>query len=653
MGLASSASAQTVWRLDVNGNWGDSTKWNPQAVPNRSGAAAALGAVITAPRTITMNLPVTLGSLVIDNANSYTIVASGTPTLNRLALDTDGPGSALLSASGINGAGSHEMQAYIELLDPLEISVSTNVQFSIGPIMGGTGYGVDKVGAGVLVLKGPTSYTGLTKVSGGTLKLQVPGDLPRPAALQVAQTATFDLNGADPKLSSLSGVGSITNSSNSRGYLLLDLSSSQFDGVIGGNNRPIDVELQKGLLRLSKPQTYSGKTSILNPFSVITLGPQAGLPSTTELTGVGALDLGGSATQAGVNQTVAKLTGTLDIWNDLGIQQPVGAIFTISDPANSTFDGTLRGNLALEKGGQGSLTLTGQNTYVGRTVVTDGLLKLGRADIVQSGVVLLNDGRLDLAGFEQSVTWLAGSPDALVGDSQTNTINYLTADIGGADLSVFNGVIADKIQLHKEDIGTLELGGANTYSEGTIIRGGTILVSNAQGSATGAGDVAVEDGGILKGTGSCAGEVTIKANGTIVPGRTIGALTVGTLVLDHDDSRFVVDLDRPNRFGPPDNDLLVVSGDLVLNGSLIVNAGSNFGPGRYRLISYGGQLIANNTLTVAVGVNGTIDLSVPGFVDLVVTPAVPAASGTGLFIMTLLLVLAGAHGATLSSKSRG
>jgi fibronectin-binding autotransporter adhesin len=147
----------------------------------------------------------------------------------------------------------------------------------------------------------------------------------------------------------------------------------------------------------------------------------------------------------------------------------------------------------------------------------------------------------------------------------------------------------------------------------------------------------------LSGSGNCAGEVTVKADGAIAPGRTVGVLTVGTLVLDHDDSRLVFDLDRPDLVGPPDNDLLIVAGDLVLDGKLTVNRGPNIGPGRYRLISYQGRLVSNNILSA---VDGNIDTSVPGIVDLVVPPPppVPALPRWGPFLMGLLLVLGGALG---------
>ena len=53
--------AQT-WNLNANGNWGVAANWTPASVPNGIGASASLLNVITAPRTVSLNVPVTLGN---------------------------------------------------------------------------------------------------------------------------------------------------------------------------------------------------------------------------------------------------------------------------------------------------------------------------------------------------------------------------------------------------------------------------------------------------------------------------------------------------------------------------------------------------------------------------------------------------------------
>ena len=117
-----------------------------------------------------------------------------------------------------------------------------------------------------------------------------------------------------------------------------------------------------------------------------------------------------------------------------------------------------------------------------------------------------------------------------VGSIQGNGVVILGATnliVGSNNLSTtFSGLIQDGIygsggQLSKIGKGNLTLSGANTYTGGTAVSGGTLLVKNQTGSATGTGAVQVNSG-TLGGTGSISGPVTI-GNGT-----TKGTLLGGT-----------------------------------------------------------------------------------------------------------------------------
>lgn len=67
------------------------------------------------------------------------------------------------------------------------------------------------------------------------------------------------------------------------------------------------------------------------------------------------------------------------------------------------------------------------------------------------------------------------------------------------------------------------LSGVNSYSGGTIVNAGTLLVNNPFASGTGSGFVAVSNNGTLGGSGTIAGPVTVA--GTLAPGQSVGTLT--------------------------------------------------------------------------------------------------------------------------------
>ena len=117
----------------------------------------------------------------------------------------------------------------------------------------------------------------------------------------------------------------------------------------------------------------------------------------------------------------------------------------------------------------------------------------------------------------------------------------------------------------KDGPGTLTLTGANTYSGGTTVAAGTLLVNNTTGSGTGSGPVAVEDGATLGGNGTIAGATVIAAGGTLSPGNSAGTLTFNSnLTLDPGATLFSDVL-----FGGSATDLVVVHGDVSLGGAIL------------------------------------------------------------------------------------
>ena len=88
------------WNVNSNGNWSSAANWTI-GVPNSADAVAVFGAIITAPRTVTVDVPITVGRIGFENANAYRIAGTNTVTLNATS------GDAVINVA----SGSHTISA--------------------------------------------------------------------------------------------------------------------------------------------------------------------------------------------------------------------------------------------------------------------------------------------------------------------------------------------------------------------------------------------------------------------------------------------------------------------------------------------------------------------------------------------------------------
>jgi autotransporter-associated beta strand protein len=106
--------------------------------------------------------------------------------------------------------------------------------------------------------------------------------------------------------------------------------------------------------------------------------------------------------------------------------------------------------------------------------------------------------------------------------SQTLRVETATSFGGGVEES------GGPARLTKTGSGTLTLSGTGTYSGGTEVAEGRLVVDNASGSATGTGEVRVKSGAEIGGGGSIAGLLVLEEGAVLSPGRSIGQLSVGS-----------------------------------------------------------------------------------------------------------------------------
>ena len=134
----------------------------------------------------------------------------------------------------------------------------------------------------------------------------------------------------------------------------------------------------------------------------------------------------------------------------------------------------------------------------------------------------------------------------------------------------------------KEGSGTLTLSGFNSYSGGTAVTGGTLLVNNTGGSGTGTGAVTVTGSGTtLGGTGIISGPVTVFEGASVAPGNgsnNTGTLQTGTLTLSPT-ANFRVDINGTTA-GTFDQIRVNTGGVFILNSNLLVTVGTTLSLGQ-------------------------------------------------------------------------
>jgi autotransporter-associated beta strand protein len=196
----------------------------------------------------------------------------------------------------------------------------------------------------------------------------------------------------------------------------------------------------------------------------------------------------------------------------------------------------------------------------GRIVFTHG-------DGGTARVEVFGNGTLDVSGY-------SGIPPLAIGSLEGDGLVSLGANsltIGGNNLSTtFSGLIQGSSALTKVGRGTLSLTGASSYTEGTTVSGGTLMVGNTIGSATGPGRLKVSAGS-LGGTGIIVGPVIVGTGSgrgaRLSPGtrKTLGTLTLQNGLTLNPDATYAFIL----------NSTMVNSATVSARG-IIINSGALF-----------------------------------------------------------------------------
>ena len=294
--------------------------------------------------------------------------------------------------------------------------------------------------------------------------------------------------------------------------------------------------------------TLTGVNDILSGFTgetiigggILSLAKAAALGSG----GLGVSDSGGEL----LVTATADVTNHLDVGANFTIAATSGQTLTIGDPSPWIFQNTFTLSFGAS-GDNGTVVWQtpsgsgGVGTVSWAVVVQNGTLQAGDSnfsDLTEPATSTIVDAgaTLDLAGYSASVNNLQGA--GVVTDSGAAAVLSLT----GSLVDTFNGEITGAIML-EVFAGDQILGGANTYTGGTLIESGGALSLTNDGSIVGpitdggtltvgygeSGNVALD--GAITGDGAFdqegAGTTTLaSANNTFGGGTTISA---GTLEL--------------------------------------------------------------------------------------------------------------------------
>lgn len=329
-----------------------------------------------------------------------------------------------------------------------------------------------KTGSGQLSLHAANAHSGSFDVQQGTLTVYG-APLVTAGGVHLASGATFDVFMTSATIGALSGSGifSVLDAPVSVGA---GGASSTFDGRILTNSS--FTKVGDGTLTLTN--ATSSFTSTIVSGGTLRLGAANILPqSSLTLNYDGALDLNGHSTTFA--QLASDFSTTRILLGD--------ATLTLEDFTNNVFNGVISGTGGFTKTGSAELRLGNQHTYTGATSLANGTLELGTNYVLPeaSAVSLGQNATLKLIGTTQNIHSLTGGGTIALSSGEL--------EISGNATTTYSGTITGVAgRLEKSGSGSLTLTANNTYTGGTTLSSGTLVL--AHDSALGSGQLTLRNG---------------------------------------------------------------------------------------------------------------------------------------------------------------
>lgn len=467
-------------------------------------------------------------TMVVDGAASFTTIASGVLTVNGpVTITTISSGSFTLNGDvvlttfsdgelSLNGFSTSILTLSGGTINLGPTNLTLYGGSFAGTFCGGSGT-ITKAGAGTLTFAQPNAFGGTLLITKGVLAATVTGALSGVTAITVrgASLLAVDYNAAATLTLDATATATISGANLALGAVINANSAAadplNFTAVTGtitllslsgvglsnfGNDAAISGGITNGTVKISGSLSAASITGgDITVASVATIGLMTG----------GTLNVGGPTA------SVATLNGgTLNL----------GAAGTLTI-AGGTMTGTISGTGAkIAKTGPGMLTLASPSvlSYSGGTTILDGVLRLGASDrLPTTGDITISGGTLDLYGFSQIAAAIKLTRGAII-DGRLNGLHfdlkegYVSASLEGTG------------DLVKSPGGEVTLAAENSYSGGTAITAGTLVV--AHDGALGTGPVTV-NGGTLVVNAVITNPLTVGPGGTLAGTGSMGLLTLG------------------------------------------------------------------------------------------------------------------------------
>lgn len=354
-------------------------------------------------------------------------------------------------------------------------------------------------------------------------------------------------------------------------------------GAINLNNWPLSTYASSGGLNFNGPITGSGSNTFLftSGEGITRFNAASSWTGMLSVGGTVEYAFGSALGSTGVHIQLSGIlrrttTGTnvlnVSVFNTGTLDVPTG--LTVTHTGTFTSSGA-----TLAKTGAGTLVLTNTVTGLGQINVSSGRMRL-------ESLTSLSNTSVGIAGG--ATLEYARTPDDIY--STLSGAGVLQFNAGGrvqvgsgttfAGAGRFDGAIQGaNARFDKAGIGQFELRGASTYTGGTSVLAGTLLLNNTTGSATGTGAITVSPNSTLGGDGAASGVVTLQNLAVLAPsnrnspGAGLGSLDVGGLLMQAG-SILQIELGASGT-----SDLLTVNGDATLNGTLALSRLANINLG--------------------------------------------------------------------------